>query len=90
MAEDKGNVVLGTKIGQPIPAEYAFNNDGNIIEVGKVQLEKKFRIGFDVLVDSDFSFVIYNAYIHFSSVQVDSAVVIVLLVVEFHSLASFG
>jgi hypothetical protein len=90
MAKDKWDVVFGTKVSEPIPAKDAFNADGNVIEVGKDQLEKQFRIGFDVLVDFYFSFVIDNADIHFSSVQVDAAVVIVLLVVEFHGLASFG
>ena len=68
-------MVLGAKIGEPVPAKDAFNTDDNVIEVGKDQFEKQFRIGFDILVNFYFSFLIDNADIHFSGVQIDAAVV---------------
>jgi hypothetical protein len=37
-----------------------------------------------------FAFLIEDTDIHFSGVQVNIAVVLVLLVIEFHGLASFG
>ena len=46
-------------------------------------------IGFDVSVHSGFSFLVENADIHFSGVQIDTAIVCVLFGVKSHQLASF-
>jgi hypothetical protein len=41
-------------------------------------------------VNMGFTFLIEDADIHFSGVQIDTAIVLVLLIVKSHSLASFG
>jgi hypothetical protein len=89
MAKDKWNMVFDTNVGKPVPAKNAFNTDDNVIKVGKDQFEEQLRIGIDVLMNLGFAFLIEDTDIHFSGVQVNTAVVLVLLVVEFHGLAAF-
>jgi hypothetical protein len=90
VAERKGDFVFGTQIGDPIPAEDAFDAHNDVLLEGRNQFEKKIRISFYVLMNPDFSFLVNNADIHFSGVQIDTTVVFMLFVVEFHNLASFG
>jgi hypothetical protein len=90
MTKDKGDVVFSTKVGDPIPAKDTFHTDNDVIEVWKDHLEKWFRIGFDVLMHFGFTSLIENADIHFSRMKVDTAVVLVLLLIKSHVLASFG
>jgi hypothetical protein len=90
MTKDKGDVVLGTEVRQPVPAEDAFHADDEVINITKDQLEEQFRVGIDVLMNFDLAPVADNADIHFSGVQIDSAVMFVLLGVESHDVASFG
>lgn len=66
MAKDKWDVVFGTKVSEPVPAKDAFNADGNVIEVGKDQLEKRFRIGFDLLMNLNFAPLADDTDVHFS------------------------
>jgi hypothetical protein len=82
--------VFGAEVGNPVPAKDAFDTDNDIIDVGKHQFEEQFRIGFYVLVDLGFAFLVDDTDIHFSSVQIDTAIVLVLLFVKSHGLASFG
>ena len=60
-------------------AKDAFNTDDNVIKVGKDQFEEQLRIGIDVLVNLGFAFLIEDADIHFSNMQVNTAVVLVLV-----------
>ena len=77
------------KVGDPIPAKDAFDPDNDVIEKRKDQLEEQLRIGFNVLVNFSFSFLVDNAYIHLACMQIDTAIVLVLLIVKSHSCASF-
>jgi len=61
-------VVLGAEVSQPVPAKDAFHTDDNVIEVRKDQLEKRFRIGFDILMNFNFTPVTDNTDVHFSGV----------------------
>ena len=71
MAKSERDVVFGAQIRQPVPAEYALNADNDVGQEWKDQLEKQFRIGFDVLMNPDFSFLVDDADIHFSCMQID-------------------
>jgi len=51
-------------------------------------LEKQIRVGVDIFMDHRFSFLIENTDVHFSGMQIDAAVILMLLIVEFH-IASF-
>jgi hypothetical protein len=43
MAQDEGNPLLGTEIGEPIPDEHAFDGDDDILPVGFNGLEEGLR-----------------------------------------------
>lgn len=82
--------MVGAKIGQPVPAEDTFDADNNIFDEGKDPFEKQFRVGFDIRMDNDFSPMIQDADIHFSGMKIDTAVILMQLIVKFHGMASFG
>lgn len=46
-------------------------------------------IGFNIFMNAVFALLVNDTDIHFSGVQVDTAIILVLLVVKSHSLASF-
>lgn len=81
--------MCGTQIGDPVPAEYTFDADYDIFDEREDQFEKQFRIGLDILMNPNFAFLVDDTDVHFPGVQVDTAVVCVLLIVEFHRFASF-
>jgi hypothetical protein len=88
VSKGEWDMMLGTEISYPVPAENTFHADNDIIEKRENQVKEQFRISFDVFVNHDFSFVAENADIHFPGMQIDAAVILVLIVVEFH-FASF-
>ena len=90
VAQQKRNIVLGTDIGQPIPAKHALYGNGHIFKVWENELKKSFRIGFDVFVHFGFTGLIEDTHIHFSCVQIDAAIKFVLFLVKTHNLASFS
>jgi hypothetical protein len=90
VSKDKNDVVFSAKISEPIPAKDAFNPDHDTFDEWENEFEKSFRIGFDILVYKDFSILRQDADIHFSCMQIDAAVIVVLLFVKSHRLASFG
>jgi hypothetical protein len=90
MAENERYFVNVTNVGKPVPAEYTFNADSHVIQIWEDQFKEEFRIRFDILMHFSFPFLIDDADVHFSSVKIDTAIVLVLLIVEFHNLASFG
>jgi hypothetical protein len=52
--------------------------------------EKRFRIGFKVFVKYGVAFLIQDADVHGSGMQIDAAIEFVLLVIESHKVSSFG
>jgi hypothetical protein len=73
-----------------VPAKDTLDADDNVFKVRKYQLEEAFGIGFDVLVYKHFTILGRDTDVHFSGVQIDAAVIAVLLIVKFHDVASFG
>lgn len=82
-------MVLIAQVGEPVPAKHAFDTDNDILQERKNKFKKQFGVGIDVFVYFGFAFAIEDAYIHFTSMQIDPAVVLVLLFVKSHRLASF-
>ena len=82
-------MVLGAQIGQPVPAKNTFDTDSDVVQIREDQVEKHFGVGFDVLMHFDFTLAVDDAYIHIAGMQVDPAVVLMLLIVKSHDLASF-
>jgi hypothetical protein len=72
----------GSALG--VPTEDAFDPDDNVFQVRKYQLKKQFRIGFNVFVDFGFATLVDDTDVHFSCMQVDTAVIFMLPCVEPH------
>ena len=90
MTKGERDLVFGAKVCEPIPAKDAFDADDHVIQIRKDQFKELFRIGFDVLVHFGFTGIVQDADVHISGMKIDTAVVLVLLFVKSHGLASFG
>lgn len=90
MTEHKGYFVFGAKVCYPVPAKDALNTDNDVIDIWGNQFKEHLRIGFDIFVNFGFALFVEDADVHFSGVQIDTTVVLVLLIVKSHGLASFG
>lgn len=90
MAKYKGNRFTVTQIGQPVPDEQTFDGDDDVFPEGLNGGQKGFRVGSGVFVKDGFSFLIQDTDVHGSGVQIDAAIILVLLGVESHRVSSFG
>ena len=53
VAEDEGNVLFNTEIGDPVPGEHAFYRDHDVLTEGSNDVEKIFRVCVDILMNPD-------------------------------------
>jgi len=53
VAENEGDVLLDTEIGDPVPGEHAFDSDHDVPTEGSNDAEKSFRVCVDVLMNPD-------------------------------------
>jgi hypothetical protein len=63
----------------PVPAKNALHTDNHIIKIGEDQFKEQLRIGFDILVHFDHALLVQDAHVHGLGVQIDAAIVFVLL-----------
>jgi hypothetical protein len=84
MTKDKSYLLLPTKVSHPVPGEHTLNTNDQVIQVRFNYLHKRLGIGFDVLVDQDISLLVEDADIEASGMQINSAVMLMCLRVEFH------
>src|SRR5262245_31840590 len=88
MPQDKGNALLGTQVGQPIPGKNTLDGHNEPLAVWGDGLEKGFRCGFHIAVQQDFSIASQDADIHAPSMQINTTVHWVLVGVEAHEVFS--
>jgi hypothetical protein len=89
VTKNEGDFVLVAEISEPIPTEHTFDPDDDVVKIRKNQIEELFCICLDVFMDFGFPLLVDDADVHFPGMQIDAAIVLVLLIVESHSLASF-
>lgn len=85
VAEDEGNLLLLTEVGDPVPTEHALDSNHEILAVGRQSLEQYRRFGSEVLVEDDLVLGVEDAQVHRAGMQVDAAGVSVCMAVETHS-----
>jgi hypothetical protein len=68
---------------------HALGANDQAFPIGCDGFKEKLRLGVDVAVEQNFSFLAEDAQVHFVGVQVDSAVMLVLFGVKSHEKASF-
>jgi hypothetical protein len=89
MAQYKWNAVFMAQIRYPVPGKHALDTHDDVFNIGKYDLKENLGIGLDIFVQNDFTMIIKNTNIHLSCMQIDSAVVSMLLGVESHCGTSF-
>jgi len=89
MAENEGDVFLGTEIGDPVPGEHAFDSDHDVLSEGSNDAEKSFRVRVDVMMNPDIASGIKDTDKHILGVQIDSTIKLVLFSVKIHMASSF-
>jgi len=90
MTENKSDAFTGAKIGEPVPGENAFDRDDDLIPK---RSDRLLRIRLHVAMKNDRAGLVQDAEVHGSSVQINSAVMRMLLRIEFHRpppLSPFG
>jgi hypothetical protein len=68
MPQDKGNALLRTEVGEPLPGKHTLDGHDEPLTVRGDGPEKGFRSGFHVAVQQDFSLLIHDADVHAPSV----------------------
>jgi len=53
MAQNEGDVFLGTEIGDPVPGEHVFDGNHDVLTEGSNDAEKSFRVCVDILMNPD-------------------------------------
>jgi hypothetical protein len=84
MAENEGNALFNTEIGDPVPGEHTLYSDHDVLLEGGDDTKKGFRVGIDILMNPDVAPGIHDTDEHFFGMQVDSTIEFVLLGVKFH------
>jgi hypothetical protein len=82
MAEHNRDPNLGAEVRQPIPGEHTFNGHGEIVPIGRHDLEQRLRAGVEMAVDHDCTISVQEADLHHSRMQVDAAVMVMRFGVE--------
>ena len=88
MPEDERDVFLGTEISQLVPGKHALGANHQVLSMRGDGFEKDFRVGPNIAMKQDLSFLVEDAQVHFVGVQIDSAVMLVLFGVQSHEKAS--
>ena len=84
VAEDEGDAFGGAEVGEPVPGEDALDGDDEVVAIGRDYLEERFGVRRQVLVDEHLAVAVEDADVHGLGVQIDAAVVAVLVRVESH------
>jgi hypothetical protein len=88
MPQDKGNALLRTQGGQPIPGKHTLDGHNEPFAVQGNGLEQGFRCGLHVAVQQDFSIGTQDADVHAPRVEINTTVKWVLVGVESHEIFS--
>ena len=84
VAEDKGEALLATEVGHPVPAEEAFDGDRQVLSVGSESLQQPFSVTGQLPVHQGLALLVQDADIEAAGVEVDTAVMKMLSGVESH------
>jgi len=84
MAEHEGEAVLLAQVCYPVPAEEALDGDDEVLLVGLERCEQRLSVTGELSMEQGVSCLVEDAHVEAASVQVDSAVMPVLLGVKSH------
>ena len=75
---------VATEVGEPVPGEHALHCNRDVFSVRSNRFQEQFRGASHVSVQQDLALRIQDTDVHRSGVQIDSAVVSVLVSVKSH------
>jgi len=84
MPEDEGDALLLAEVGDPVPAEEALDGDDEVLAVRLEGFEQLVALAGELAMEEGLAFLVEDAEVETLGVQVDAAVVLVLLGVESH------
>jgi hypothetical protein len=84
VAEHEGNPLPFAEVGEPVPGEHALDGHHEILAVGRDEAEERLGAGAEILMDLDVSGLVEDTDVEGAGVEIDTAVVPVLLGVESH------
>lgn len=84
VTKDEGDLLLGAEIGEPVPCENSFDGDDDILSIRGHRPEELLRTSIQVTMDEGLARLIEDADVPGSGVEIDTAVVAVLLGIESH------
>jgi hypothetical protein len=90
VAEDKGNLLGGAEVGDPVPGEKALDADDHVGAEGSEGLEETLFVGGDLLLTDDVAGLIEDADGEEPGMEIDATVELVLTVVESHGVTPEG
>src|SRR5262249_51414816 len=82
--QNKRNILLGAQIGEPVPSKDAFHANRHVFSVGGYRFKEQLRGTRHVSVQQYLALRIQDTDVHRSGMQIDSAVVSVLLGIKSH------
>jgi hypothetical protein len=82
--EDEADPFGGAEIGEPVPGEHALDGNDEVFAVRGDRVEERLRGRPEVAVQQDLARLVEDAQIHRAGVEIDAAVVLVLLGVKAH------
>jgi len=85
----EGDVLVLAQVGEPVPCEHALGADHEVVAIRRDRLQERPGSGRDVAVQDGLAVGVQDAEVHDPGVQVDAAVILVLLRVEAHRLPSW-
>jgi hypothetical protein len=90
MAENEVDAFARTEIREPVPGEEALDRDGEVFSERSDGFQENVRIGGQVsMKKKDLSFLVEYARVHVPCMKVNTAVVLVVRLVESHQAVSF-
>ena len=89
MTENESDLFSSAQIGEPVPGEDAFDRDDDLFPIRCNRLEKGIGFGLHVAMKYDRASLVEDTEVHGSSVQINSAVMRMLLRIESHRASSF-
>jgi hypothetical protein len=84
VSEHEGNALALTQVRQPVPGEHAFDGHDQIVAEIPHRSQERLGTAFDVARQQHRSVGVQDTQVHHPGVQVDTAVVLVLLGIESH------
>ena len=88
VAQDEDEAFGGAQIREPVPRKHALGRHDQIVPVRRDDLEERLRRRFHIPVHQHLASGVENADVHGLHVEIDSAIVAMLTVVESHRLSS--